>query len=82
MYNSGGAIEGLDCNGAGDSSACMVKVQVQGCGRFGAYSNKKPRFCSVDAKEQYFNYNAMANNDLLIITLHGECSLREIEILY
>lgn len=80
MYNSGGAIEALDCN-AGDS-ACVVKVQVRGCGRFGAYSNTKPRLCSVNEKEEYFVYNAVASNGLLIIKLHGECSLRDIEIVY
>lgn len=80
MYNSGEAIEALDCN-TGDS-ACAVKVRVLGCGRFGAFSNTKPGFCSVDGKEQYFNYIAIASNGLLKIELHGECSLRDIEIVY
>ena len=41
MYNSGGAIEALECNDG--ESACMVKVQVRGWGRFGAYSNTKTK---------------------------------------
>lgn len=80
MYNSGGAIEALECNDG--ESACMVKVQVRGCGRFGAYSNTEPRFCTVDSKEKHFMYNALASDGLLIINLQGKCSFRDIEIVY
>ena len=54
MYDSGGEIEALECNDG--ESACMVKVQVRGWGRFGAYSNTKPRFCTVDSEEKHFMY--------------------------
>ncbi len=80
MYNSGGAIQALGCNDS--ESACMVKVQVRGCGRFGVYSNTKPRFCTVDSEEKDFMYNALASDGLLIIKLQDECSVRDIEIVY
>ncbi|KAM4107472.1 hypothetical protein ACB094_04G147900 [Castanea mollissima] len=80
MYNSKGAIEALECNDG--EFAYMVKVQVRGCGRFGAYSNTKPRFCTVDSKEKHFMYNALASDGLLITNLQGECSFRDIEIVY
>ncbi|KAF3950183.1 hypothetical protein CMV_024027 [Castanea mollissima] len=80
MYNSKGAIEALECNDG--EFAYMVKVQVRECGRFGAYSNTKPRFCTVDSKEKHFMYNALASDGLLIINLQGECSFGDIEIIY
>lgn len=80
MYNSGGAIESLHCKN--EISECVVKVQIRGCGRFGAYSNKKPRSCLVDKKEEIMVYNA--NDGLLVLKLHGQYSsvTREIEIVY
>ncbi|KAL6281006.1 hypothetical protein ACE6H2_017887 [Prunus campanulata] len=56
------------------------QVRIRGCGRFGAYSNKKPRSCIVDKKEEFIVYNA--NNGLLLLKLHGQCSVREIEIVH
>lgn len=78
MYNSGGAIESLHFKNK--LSECVVKVRIRGCGRFGAYSNKKPRSCMVDKKEEFIVYNA--NNGLLLLKLHGQCSVREIDIAY
>lgn len=56
MYNSGGAVESLHCRD--NLSNCVVKVEVRGCGRFGAYSSRKPKSCSVDMKDEIFMYNA------------------------
>ncbi|XP_040988889.1 probable galactinol--sucrose galactosyltransferase 2 [Juglans microcarpa x Juglans regia] len=78
MYNSGGAVEALNCTM--DLLGCTIKVKGRGCGRFGAYSSTKPRCCVVDMKEEQFTYNA--DDGLLTVKLQGECKLREIEFDY
>ncbi|CAM8917540.1 unnamed protein product [Rhodiola kirilowii] len=75
MYNSGGAIEALSSN-----TYDMIIVKARGCGRFGAYSSKKPKLCKVDSQNQEFTYNA--ENGLLTITIEGNCHERVIEIIY
>ncbi|KAL2459498.1 putative galactinol--sucrose galactosyltransferase 2 [Forsythia ovata] len=75
MYNSGGAIESLCCP---DSLGCKVRVGVRGCGHFGAYSSRKPSYCTVDGKREEFTYDGM----LLIVKLGGECNLKEIDVCY
>ncbi|KAJ0106088.1 hypothetical protein Patl1_18187 [Pistacia atlantica] len=50
MYNSGGAVEAMSYSNSN------VKIKVRGCGRFGAYSNIKPRSCKVEKKEEEFLY--------------------------
>ncbi|KAF2314135.1 hypothetical protein GH714_023606 [Hevea brasiliensis] len=42
MYNSGGAVEAVNCR-ITDSSECRIKMKGRGCGRFGAYSSTKPK---------------------------------------
>ncbi|PRQ17158.1 putative galactinol--sucrose galactosyltransferase [Rosa chinensis] len=79
MYNSGGALESLDVSN-NDLFDCVVKVRVRGCGRFGAYSNKKPKSCLVNKKEEFIVYNA--NNGLLVLKLQGDCKVKEIEFMY
>ncbi|GFZ11983.1 chloroplast RNA-binding protein 31B [Actinidia rufa] len=49
MYNSGGAVEALNC--AVDVQGCSIKIKARGGGRFGAYSSAKPSCCKVDMKE-------------------------------
>ncbi|XP_034673802.1 probable galactinol--sucrose galactosyltransferase 2 isoform X4 [Vitis riparia] len=78
MYNSGGAVEALEHTN--HPAGCRVKISVRGCGRFGAYSSKKPLSCIVDMQEEEFQYNA--EGGLLTLKLQGECSLREIKIVY
>ncbi|XP_050378171.1 probable galactinol--sucrose galactosyltransferase 2 [Argentina anserina] len=79
MYNSGGALESLDVS-INDMPNFVVKVQVRGCGRFGAYSNKEPRSCLVDNKKEFIIYNS--NNGLLVLELQGDCKAKEIEVMY
>ncbi|KAK4394867.1 putative galactinol--sucrose galactosyltransferase 2 [Sesamum angolense] len=67
MYNSGGATEGLSSNV--ESSACTITIQARGCGRFGAYSSKKPISCTVDGKNEEFVYRP--DDGLLIVNLEG-----------
>ncbi|KAF9603072.1 hypothetical protein IFM89_033797 [Coptis chinensis] len=80
MYNSGGAIEALHCTS--DSLSCTIKIKVRGCGRFGAYSSTKPKYCILQ-KEEEFDYNR--DDGFLIINLppYSEAeNSREIEIVY
>uniref|UniRef100_J3LTZ8 galactinol--sucrose galactosyltransferase n=1 Tax=Oryza brachyantha TaxID=4533 RepID=J3LTZ8_ORYBR len=63
MFNSGGAVEGCDVRplaGAGgeDTAAAVVVLRVRGCGRFGAYSSRRPARCALDAAEVEFSYDA------------------------
>ncbi|KAK4438452.1 putative galactinol--sucrose galactosyltransferase 2 [Sesamum alatum] len=78
MYNSGGATEGL--SSAIEPSACTITIQARGCGRFGAYSSKKPISCTVDGKNQEFIYRP--DGGLLIVKLEGECKSRDINFRY
>ncbi|XP_022889901.1 probable galactinol--sucrose galactosyltransferase 2 isoform X2 [Olea europaea var. sylvestris] len=77
MYNSGGATENLSCP---DSSGCKVRVDVRGCGRFGAYSSRKPSYCTVDGKKEEFTYDV--DNGLLIVKLGSECNVKVIYVWY
>ncbi|KAL3748129.1 hypothetical protein ACJRO7_009370 [Eucalyptus globulus] len=78
MYNSGGAVEVM--NSSLDSSGRKIEIQVRGCGRFGAYSNSKPRSCSISGKEEDLGYDA--ENGMLTITLPQECTLRTVAFVY
>ncbi|KAI8018053.1 putative galactinol--sucrose galactosyltransferase 2 [Camellia lanceoleosa] len=79
MYNSGGALEALNCT-VNLPTGFSIKIKGRGCGRFGAYSSTKPRCCKVDMKEEEFIYNA--EDGLLTIKLQGECNMKEIEVVY
>ncbi|KAJ9140236.1 hypothetical protein P3X46_030908 [Hevea brasiliensis] len=79
MYNSGGAVEAVNCR-ITDSSECRIKIKGRGCGRFGAYSSTKPKHCMVENREEDFTYSAV--DGLLAIKLQGKCNLREIEFVY
>ncbi|CAJ1974976.1 unnamed protein product [Sphenostylis stenocarpa] len=78
MYNSGGAVEALDCTM--DVAQCIIKIKGRGCGRFGAYSNARPKRCVVDMKEEEFSYNP--DYGFLTFKLDGEGNSRDIEFVY
>ncbi|XP_020235790.1 probable galactinol--sucrose galactosyltransferase 2 [Cajanus cajan] len=78
MYNSGGAVEALDCTM--DVAQCIIKIKGRGCGSFGAYSNVRPKRCLVNMKEEEFSYNP--EDGLLTIKLGGEGNSRDIEFVY
>lgn len=78
MYNSGGAVEAMDCTM--NLSGCIIKIKGRGCGRFGTYSSAKPRSCTVDMKEVEFIYNT--ENGLLTVDLQGDCNLRTMEFVF
>uniref|UniRef100_A0A0E0KKJ1 galactinol--sucrose galactosyltransferase n=1 Tax=Oryza punctata TaxID=4537 RepID=A0A0E0KKJ1_ORYPU len=67
MFNSGGAVEECDVRAIdGDggeactvaAAAAVVRLRVRGCGRFGAYSSRRPARCALDAAEVEFSYDA------------------------
>lgn len=79
MYNSGGAVEELSC--IRDAANCtIVNIKGRGCGRFGAYSNVRPKSCLVDMQEKEFSYNS--EDGLLTIKLDGEGNSRDIEFVF
>lgn len=47
--------------------AGAVRMEVKGCGRFGAYSSVKPRRCTVEADEVDFHYHS--SSGLLTLNL-------------
>ncbi|KAF0910938.1 hypothetical protein E2562_005335 [Oryza meyeriana var. granulata] len=60
MFNSGGAVEECDVRvlNGGEAAAAAVVLRVRGCGRFGAYSSRRPAWCVLDAAEVEFSYDA------------------------
>ncbi|XP_028790452.1 probable galactinol--sucrose galactosyltransferase 6 [Neltuma alba] len=74
MYNAGGAIERLVYEAKGgrdeirsDGLEALVRMEVKGCGKFGAYSSAKPRRCLVGSKVVDFDYNS--DSGLMILNL-------------
>ncbi|ERN17987.1 hypothetical protein AMTR_s00046p00128780, partial [Amborella trichopoda] len=53
-----GEMRGLSLENKGNEPIATVKLQVKGCGRFGAYSPSKPRSCSVGSEEVGFSYDS------------------------
>ncbi|CAN6690336.1 unnamed protein product [Malus baccata var. baccata] len=49
MYNSGGAVEAVECFSHNSSSE--IHIKGRGGGSFGAYSSLKPKACSVNSKD-------------------------------
>ncbi|XP_043697579.1 probable galactinol--sucrose galactosyltransferase 2, partial [Telopea speciosissima] len=59
MYNSGGAVEEMEFFNS--SSNCGMNIKGRGPGRFGAYSNTKPKFCTVNGTEEEFEFKEKDN---------------------
>ncbi|XP_022716287.1 probable galactinol--sucrose galactosyltransferase 2 isoform X2 [Durio zibethinus] len=78
MYNSGGALETVES--LGDSSGCKIHVKGRGAGCFGAYSNTKPKSCSINLKDEAFNFNG--HDNLLTITIPATVNSWDIAICY
>lgn len=58
MFNAGGAIEGLVYENKSDELVGVVRMEVKGCGKFGAYSSAKPRRCLVGLSMVDFGYDS------------------------
>ncbi|XP_059667205.1 probable galactinol--sucrose galactosyltransferase 2 [Cornus florida] len=78
MYNSGGAVESIEVSK--DSSTCRISVKGRGAGCFGAFSDPKPKFCSLNFKEEGFNYKSEYH--LLTLTIPTDTSSWEITVGY
>ncbi|KAF1887276.1 hypothetical protein Lal_00040877 [Lupinus albus] len=58
MFNAGGAVEGLTYEVKDDGLVvAIVRMEIKGCGKFGAYSSAKPRRCLLGASEVDFKYD-------------------------
>ncbi|KAK8695038.1 hypothetical protein V6N13_072580 [Hibiscus sabdariffa] len=78
MYNSGGALEAI--NSENNLSECKIMVTIRGCGRFGTYSNMKPKSCTVNMKDEKFIYNP--RDGLVTLEIQGACNSKEIVFVY
>ncbi|KAH0969874.1 hypothetical protein GBA52_022030 [Prunus armeniaca] len=80
MYNSGGAVEAIDC--FGDESSCEIHIKGRGGARsFGAYSSLKPKACSVNSiDEEEFEFRGEDN--LLTVTIPPRTSCWNIILCY
>lgn len=65
MYNSGGAVEAV--NSIYKNSKRGINISGKGSGRFGAYSSRKPSFCSVNTKQKDFEFRHEDNLLTLMI---------------
>eukprot|EP00261_Vitis_vinifera_P003918 XP_002269491.2 PREDICTED: probable galactinol--sucrose galactosyltransferase 2 [Vitis vinifera] len=78
MYNSGGAVETVEALNASDNGG--ISIKGRGAGRFGAYTNEKPKLCSVNSKEEAFTFRDEDN--LLTITIPSGTNFWEIVVSY
>ena len=78
MYNSGGAVETVEALDASNNGG--ISIKGRGTGRFGAYSNEKPKLCSVNSKEEAFTFRDEDN--LLTITIPSGTNFWEIVVSY
>lgn len=76
MYNSGGAVEAVE--GFDHSDNGGISIKGRGAGRFGAYSNQKPKLCSVNSKQEAFTFNDQDN--LLTIPIPSGTNFWEIVV--
>ncbi|XP_027330439.1 probable galactinol--sucrose galactosyltransferase 6 isoform X2 [Abrus precatorius] len=60
MFNAGGAMEGLvyEVNEKDDELVGVVRLEMKGCGRFGAYSSARPTRCMLGTDAVDFEYDA------------------------
>ncbi|KAI3435320.1 uncharacterized protein J3R85_006250 [Psidium guajava] len=63
-----------------DPSWCVSSVKVRGCGRFGAYSSSRPKWCKVDATEGEFPYSEEGKS--LTLKLPGERRFWDVEVVH
>ncbi|EPS59965.1 hypothetical protein M569_14839, partial [Genlisea aurea] len=76
MYNSGGSTESLKFATDYSSGSSTIRVTTRGCGRFGAYSSKKPSSFSVEGEKAEFEYEP--ESKLLVANLEGDCKTRDL----
>lgn len=77
MYNSGGAVEAVDSS---DSSGSKIHIRGRGGGHFGAYSNSKPKSCSLNSQDSEFQFREEDN--FFGLTIPAKTSSWNITICY
>ncbi|XP_062013709.1 probable galactinol--sucrose galactosyltransferase 2 [Rosa rugosa] len=78
MYNSGGAVDSIDL--FSDASSCVIHIKGRGAGSFGAYSSSKPKSCSVNSKDEGFEFRG--DDNLLTVTIPAATSSWNISFSY
>lgn len=76
MYNSGGAVEAV---GSSDASGSEIHIRGRGGGDFGAYSNLKPKSCSLNSEDLEFQFR---QDNFFGITIPAKTSSWDITICY
>ncbi|EEE60150.1 hypothetical protein OsJ_13050 [Oryza sativa Japonica Group] len=54
----GAGVRAVPCEAEAEAEAAVVRLRARGCGRFGAYSSRRPARCALDAVEVEFSYDA------------------------
>lgn len=92
MFNSDGDVEPLEalntetttthCGNAesGPLLMALVKMVVQGCGEFGAYSSRAPVSVSVNAKRTDFKYDSLTGFVKFLLPVHSEGEFWDVSI--
>ncbi|KAL3519245.1 hypothetical protein ACH5RR_017394 [Cinchona calisaya] len=78
MYNSGGAVDAIEV--ITTSSDFGIIIKGRGPGIFGAYSNAKPKYCSVNSKDEIFEFRI--EDHLLTIPISSGTNLWDIAVYY
>lgn len=78
MYNSGGAADAIEV--ITNSSDFGIRIKGRGQGIFGAYSNAKPKSCSVNLKDEEFEFRS--EDHLLTIPIPSGTNLWDIAVYY
>ncbi|XP_022642894.1 probable galactinol--sucrose galactosyltransferase 2 isoform X2 [Vigna radiata var. radiata] len=77
MYNSGGAVEAVEFS---DSSESKIHIRGRGEGEFGAYSNFRPKSCSVNSEDLEFKFRE--EDKLFAVTIPAKTTSWDITICY
>ncbi|OVA19719.1 Glycosyl hydrolases 36 [Macleaya cordata] len=75
MYNSGGAVEAVKF--FSDPPNSRINIEGRGSGRFGAYSSRKPKLCTINTEEVDFEFKG---ENFLILSVPAGINSWEIAI--
>ncbi|KAK8939769.1 putative galactinol--sucrose galactosyltransferase 1 [Platanthera guangdongensis] len=56
MYNSGGSVDEIDCSSK--NSDFSLRIKGKGSGIFGAYSSRRPEICTLNSKQEEFQFSS------------------------
>ncbi|KAK8914319.1 putative galactinol--sucrose galactosyltransferase 2 [Platanthera zijinensis] len=78
MYNSGGSVDEIDCSSK--NSDFSLRIKGKGSGIFGAYSSRRPEICTLNSKQEEFQFSSTEN--FLTLNIPGGVLLWELEIIF